>query len=101
VRRQIASLAAAIIFGGAAAVALSSPAQADPCGASSWKKDVNTQSVGYRNCSSGTIWLQGWVSTQFGTITGSCKAIAGNGSATLVNAVTFKVPLQPWGVRFC
>ena len=103
-RKQVVSLIVATMVGSVAVVVLSSPAHAEPCNGSSWKEDVNTQTVAYRNCApNGSVRLRGWIKGgTFGYQQGSCVTIPAQGSRYLMRTQpTFSASLLPWGVKGC
>jgi|KBSSwiStaDraftv2_1062776.scaffolds.fasta_scaffold1255753_1 hypothetical protein len=102
--KHIVRLLVATVVGSAAAIAVASPAHAEPCGASSWKEAPLTQSVAYRSCApSGNTRLKGWIKGgPFGLQTGPCVTIPAGGSKYLMNnQPTYETTLLPWGVKSC
>jgi hypothetical protein len=78
--RRILATGTIVLAGSLSAVALSAtPAQADPCGASSWMQGSNRY-VGYRNCGSSTVRFRAVVG---GEPSPSCVPVAGGTSAIL------------------
>jgi hypothetical protein len=104
VRKRISSLIAAVLLGGLAVTASSTPAQAEPCGASSWVEAVHTQSVAYRNCSTASIRVLGWIDPPvMPYLESACKTIGGGRSSYLIDkgATLNGYAKVPWGVRLC
>ncbi len=94
-RKTIARAAVVgVIAAGAVVAGVSSPASADPCGASSYTSGT-TRYVGYRNCGSNDIWKHG----EIGGISQGCFIVPGGGSKTLAKDPRGKN--KSWGVGDC
>lgn len=103
-RNKIGSLLVATTLGCVTAVVLATPAHAEPCGGSSWKEDVNTQTVAYRNCAPSSARVKGWITGGLaGPGNGPCTTVPGNGGSKYLLRVfpTFTSTLLPWGVKGC
>lgn len=94
-RRKALSLLAALVLAGATATMAASPAQADPCGASSWI-DNGFQHVGYRNCGGSLIYVKGHIDNSWG----DCESIGGYGSEIIQARYTYG-EMEAWGVTTC
>jgi hypothetical protein len=93
-KRYAQIVVAAVLITAAIAIP-AGPAQAEPCGASSWMSG-STQYVGYRNCGGSVMMLKAHID---GVWSRWCLGVPAYGSGVLyyrsVNA------MKPWGVAPC
>jgi hypothetical protein len=94
-RKSLKMAAAVLTAAVGVAVVPAGPAQADPCGASSYVSG-NTQYVGYRNCGGSIAWRRGHI----GGTQGACYGIEGYSSGILHKKNTGGVK-QSWNVTTC
>ena len=96
-RTKLAKATAVVVMAAAISAATGSPAQADPCGASSYRNSSNGyQSVYYRNCGSTPVNMKGHVNYGWGP----CTYVPGASSRVLIS-VWVAAFQDTWGTAYC